>query len=188
MKAIKCSIAAIIIFTSLVFTQSGHNNKWIDPLNVGIEFAKVSYYGPVIQYNIYNRFQITCKAEYNPNLEKIFILPGMKYNFDWQYKGAIPYVGIHYSILDYIKYNKLYWNGMEVIGYWVMDVFVPTESTKQNKNINGLCLYGGLEYPVNNTILNIGIGTSHFPKIEEDHSKFLLTYKLGLYYSFKNTN
>lgn len=77
---------------------------------------------------------------------------------------------------------------MEIIGYWIMDVYVPAKTTKQEKNIDGIFIYGGVNYPTGNLILNFGVEASYFSKIEEDNSKFIFTYNLGLYYSFTSNN
>ena len=156
-------------------------------INIGLDFSNITYIGPVLQYKILNTFQITCKVEYNLNTNDIFVLPGIKYNFNQKYYGLSPTIGIQYSKLDHIKYNKMYWNGMEITGYWIMDVYVPAKSTKQEENIDGLYVYGGVDYPIGNAVLNIGVGTSYFSKIDEDNSKYILTYNLGLYYSFSTT-
>ena len=185
MKNISKQIIVLLVIITFIYGNN-ENNRWLKPLNLGLEFAKISYYGPVLQYNIYNQFQMTCKVAYNPNVEKFFILPGIKYSLKQPIYGVYPHIGVHYNTLDYVKYNKMYWNGMEIIGYYVMGVFVPAESTKQESNLDGVCLYGGVEYPVGNVFINLGIGTSYFPKIEDDNNKFVLTYKLGLYYSFNS--
>lgn len=45
-----------------------------------------------------------------------------------------------------------------------------------------------VDYPTGNIILNFSVGASYFSKIKEDNNKFLLTYNLGLYYSFTSNN
>lgn len=179
-----------IIFYNICSAQENKNtmHKWFEPLNVGLEYSNVSYFGPVLQYALYNTFSITGKIEYNPNVKKFYVLPGIKYNFNQKYYGLNPIVGIQYVKMDYVKYNKMYWNGMEIIGYWIMDVYIPAKTTKQEKNVDGIFIYGGVNYPTGNLILNFGVGASYFSKIEEDNSKFIFTYNLGLYYSFTSNN
>lgn len=187
-----------IIFYNICSAQENKNtmHKWIDLLNVGLEYSNISHFGPVFQYTLYNTLSVLGKLEYNPNVKHFYVLPGIKYNFNKSYSGFYPILEMQYSKLDYIKYKKLYYNGMEVIRYCVGYDYDPITgvstciSWKEGRQeievvTSGISLFGGTEYPINRFIINSGLGFSYFPNVkDEDRKKLILMYVFGLYYSF----
>lgn len=204
MKHYKYLIAIFLMFIvshNICSAQQNYSksNKWPDPLNVGLEYSNISHFGPVFQYTLYNTLSVLGKLEYNPNVKHFYVLPGIKYNFNKSYSGFCPILEMQYSKLDYVKYKKLYYNGMEVISIcqaWDYDPILM-ESTciswKSGEEIevvtSGISLFGGIEYPINRFIINCGLGFSYFPDVkDEDRKKLILMYVFGLYYSFSNIN
>lgn len=173
-------------------------SKWFVPLRVGVEYSNITHIGPVIQYNVFKTFHVTCKLEYNTNIDKLFVLPGIKYNFKNKYYGLNPFIELQYSKLDHIKYNKLFYDGKEVIRYcnnWDYDPLSGVSTciswvegkSSEKTNYNGAALFAGIEYPINNMIINMGLGTSYIPKIERSNKdKFFTIYVIGIYYSFSS--
>ncbi|MCJ7801588.1 MAG: hypothetical protein MUP82_04440, partial [Candidatus Marinimicrobia bacterium] len=107
----------ISIFSVTSFAQKKINakNNWLEPLNIGLEYSNISHFGPVFQYNVFNTFSILGKLEYNSNVKNFYLLPGIKHNLYKDSCGLNPFIELQYSKLDYIQYDKMYYNGMEVV-------------------------------------------------------------------------
>lgn len=192
----------LIIFYNICSAQEIKNtmHRWINPLRIGLEYTNNSYIGPVFQYNIWKTLHINCKLKYNPQTEDSYLLPGLKYNFSYENLSFSPFVEFQYGKLDYNKKFYFEYDGMKVIRYCAGYDYDPitgesnciswVEGSKDDEVvISGVSLFGGLEYPINKFIINIGYGISYFPDVDNsDMEKLLSLYVLGFYYSFASEN
>ncbi|MBD3288067.1 hypothetical protein GF337_04630, partial [candidate division KSB1 bacterium] len=73
--------SSLYVSMSNSFAQDESSGKWFDPLRLGFEHSNITDIGPVIQYNVFKSLHVTCKLQYNTDIEDFFVLPGIKYNF-----------------------------------------------------------------------------------------------------------
>ena len=104
------------------------------------------------------------------------------------------------SMIDCVQTNDYKYDDMNVTRYCAGYDYDPitgesnciswVEGSKDDEVvISGVSLFGGLEYPINKFIINIGYGISYFPDVDNsDMEKLLSLYVLGFYYSFASEN
>lgn len=190
------NIILIIIILSSIYSQDlpitktqRINSHW----GAGIEFAKNSELGILGQYNLNNNLSFIGKVRYCTHDKKVYFSPSVKYYFNLQVSGIIPYIDIRYGKLHYdLKWsrdNEAYRVYVPAGDYFYWVNAYGTESGSSLINTLALLVSGGSEYIYNNFGVNASLGISYYTKLPDDsddpenkRTKFFFT--IGVLYYF----